>query len=219
MKYYPVFLDVKERPCLVVGGGRVGTRKALGLVRANARVRVVSPEVSPELAQAAQAEELITLVKRPFENRDLEGICLVFAATDNMDLNARVRKAAANANVMCNAADGSDKGDFILPAVVEREDLLLAVSTCGASPALAKSLRQKLEQDFGPEYGKLIRLLANIRKRLLAEGHNPEQHKKQFTALVEKDLAGLIAAKENQRINQILDEVLGNGFSYEDLSA
>jgi precorrin-2 dehydrogenase/sirohydrochlorin ferrochelatase len=221
MKYYPVLMDVSRKTCLVVGGGSVGSRKAVGLVRAGAKVRVVSPEMAPRL-EAAVLEDpdgALELIKRPFEPKDIEGMGLVFAATDNVLLNAEVRETCARANVLCNAADGEDKGDFILPAVVARGDLLIAVSTCGASPALAKRLRKDLEEGFGPEYGELAGLLARVRKRLLARGHDPAGHKKILTALVEKDLAPMIAARDYSTLNEILYQVLGEGFSWDDLTA
>lgn len=221
MTYYPVLMDIRDKPCLVVGGGAVGSRKAFGLLRAGARVRVVSPEMVPEL-QAAAGEHLagvLDLKVRPFDPEDIQGMRLVFVATDNSGLNAEVRGACARANVLCNAAEGEDKGDFILPAVVSRGDLVMAVSTCGASPALARRIRKDLEAAFGPEYGELVKLLGRIRTRLLARGHDPAGHRRLLTALVEQDLAPMIAARDYTKIDEILGQVLGEGFSWHDLTA
>ena len=220
MKYYPVLMDVRDRACLVVGGGAVGTRKALGLARAGARVRVVSPEVSPKLVDAAKkTDPAIELIKRPFQPSDLGGVSLAFAATNHSDINARVRQAAVRANVLCNAAEGEDKGDFILPSVVAREDLIIAVSTSGASPALAKRIRVQLEQAYGPEYGELAGLLAQVRRHLLDRGHDPAGHKQLLTDLVARDLAPLIARRDIPTINEIVTQVLGEEFSWEGLTA
>ncbi|MEH0019830.1 MAG: bifunctional precorrin-2 dehydrogenase/sirohydrochlorin ferrochelatase [Desulfobacter sp.] len=215
MKYYPIFLDVQDKTCLVVGGGKVGTRKALGLAKANARVRVVSPGFSPELENNTHPN--ICLDNKTFDASDLQGACLVFAATDSSALNAQIRDAARRAGILCNIADGDDKGDFILPSVVSREDLILAVSTCGSSPAMAKRLRRELEAKFGPEYGTALTLMANIRTKLLARGHDPEGHKKVFTALVASGLPELIAAGDQSRIDAVLAEVLGSGFTFDGL--
>ena len=217
MRYYPVFMDVTDKTCLVVGGGSVGTRKALGLLKAGARVKVVSPAMTDPLLAAACESPMLELVVRPFEPGDMNGVSLVFAATDHQALNARVRTAAAEAGVLCNAADGEDKGDFILPSVVSRGDLLLAVSTCGASPALAKAIRKRLEQSFGPEYETLTRLLARVRQRLLEQGHDPAGHKQVLTTLVEQDLAPLLAVRDHAAVDQILFQVLGQGFSWDSL--
>jgi len=215
MKYYPIFLDVKDKACLVVGGGRVGVRKAKGLARAGAIVTVVSPQFSPELEAAGDGK--IGLEKKAFDEADLEGVSLVFAATDNQALNATVREAARSKGILCNIADGQDKGDFILPSVVARDDLLIAVSTCGASPALAKQLKGELAREFGPEYGVMLTLMANIRSRLLTKGHDPKGHKKIFTALVEGGLVDMIAKKETARIDAVLAEVVGPGYIFEEL--
>ncbi len=215
MKYYPVFLDVKDRFCLVVGGGRVGTRKALGLVAAHARVRVVSLGFSNDLVEARS--ERLCLDKKPFEVSDLAGVCLVFAATDSRKMNARVRDAARQAGILCNIADGKDKGDFILPALVTRGDLQVAVSTGGASPALAKRLRRELETLFGPEYEIMLRLMAAVRAKMIAQGHDPEGHKKIFTDLVSQELPAMIAGRNIKKIDAVLARLPGDGFTFEDL--
>lgn len=215
MDYYPIFLDVKDRYCLVAGGGAVGTRKAFGLARAGARVIVVSPGFSDELSNTPFSA--ITLKKKKFEDSDLDGMSLAFAATDNMQLNARIRQAAQKKNILCNIADGRDKGDFILPAVVDRGDLLFAVSTCGASPALSRRLRIALETRFGPEYGILANLLGRIRSILLEQGHDPKAHRKIFCALLDADLPEKIAAGQTRQIDAVLARVLGEGFNLERL--
>lgn len=215
MDYYPIFLDIKDRCCLVAGGGAVGTRKAFGLVRAGARVIVVSLGFSDELSNTPFSA--ITLKEKEFEDSDLDGMSLVFAATDNMQLNARIRQAAQKKNVLCNIADGRDKGDFILPAVVDRGDLLFAVSTCGASPALSRRLRMELETRFGPEYGMLATLLGRIRAILLEREHDPKGHRKAFCALLDTNLPEMIAAGQTRQIDAVLARVLGDGFSLERL--
>ena len=215
MDYYPIFLDVKDRCCLVVGGGAVGTRKAFGLAGAGARVIVVSLGFSDELSNTPFSA--VTLKEKKFEDSDLDGMSLVFAATDNMQLNARIRQAAQKKNILCNIADGRDKGDFILPAVVDRGDLLFAVSTCGASPALSRRLRMALEARFGPEYGILTALLGSIRAILLERGHDPKGHRKIFCALLDANLPEKIAAGQTRQIDAVLAKVIGDGFSLDRL--
>lgn len=213
MKYYPIFLDVKGRDCLVVGGGEVGTRKAMGLYRSGARVRVISKTFSQKLETMSD----ICLASKSYEPSDLATAFLVFAATDNKDLNQQVREDATARGILCNVADAPDRSDFILPSVVERGDLVCAVSTSGASPALAKKIRKDLEQMLGPEYKDFLLLMANTRKKLLEEGHDPSTHKKIFTALVEKKIPELIAANDQTRIDSVLLELLGSGYEYERL--
>lgn len=213
MKYYPIFLDVKERDCLVVGGGEVGTRKAMGLCRSGARVRVISRAFSQKLTTASD----ICLVCKSYEPSDLDTAFLVFAATDNTDLNERIQADAKSRGILCNIADAPDRSDFILPSVVERGDLVCAVSTSGASPALAKHIRKDLERILGPEYESFLLLMGSIRKKLLAAGHDPDAHKKIFTALVGKEIPALIAANDESRIDVVLFELLGPGYEYQRL--
>jgi precorrin-2 dehydrogenase/sirohydrochlorin ferrochelatase len=213
MKYYPIFLDVQDRDCLVVGGGDVGTRKAMGLYRSGARVRVISKKFSQKL----EAISGICLVCKSYEPSDLAMAFLVFAATDNKALNQQVREDATAREILCNVADAPDRSDFILPSIVERGDLVCAVSTSGASPALAKKIRKDLEQMLGPEYKDFLLLMANTRKKLLEEGHDPGAHKKIFTALVGKKIPELIAANDKTRIDLVLLELLGAGYEYERL--
>jgi precorrin-2 dehydrogenase len=213
MKYYPIFLEVQDRDCLVVGGGAVGTRKAMGLFRSGARVRVISREFSQKLESISG----ISRVCKPYEPSDLDRAFLVFAATDNRALNQQIRQDAKARAVLCNVADAPDRSDFILPSVVDRGDLVCAVSTAGASPALAKKIRKDLEQMLGPEYTDFLVLMKNIRKKLLEAGHDPDGHKKIFKALVEKTIPALIAADDRTRINQVLAELLGPGYEYERL--
>ncbi len=213
MKYYPIFLDVRDRDCLVVGGGAVGTRKAMGLYRSGARVRVISKKFS----QTLETISGICLMCKFYEPSDLARAFLVFAATDNTDLNQQIREDATARDILCNIADAPDRSGFILPSVVERGDLVCAVSTSGASPALAKKIRKDLEQMLGPEYGDFLLLMKHIRKKLLEEGHNPRGHKKIFKALVEKKIPALIAANDQTRIDLVLLELLGPGYEYERL--
>lgn len=216
MKYYPVFLDIKDRLCLVVGGGNVGTRKAFGLARSGARVRVVSVEFTQKL-RAAQGRDLL-LQARPYSPSDLDGIYMVFAATDNQELNRQIREDARLANILCNCSDGQDKGDFILPSVMSQGDLVCAVSTCGASPALSKKVRRDLELIFGPEYKTLLTIMANVRQKMLAAGHDPAGHKKILTELVGRDLIPMISAGDFAGIDAIFQELLGPEFLFSDLA-
>ncbi|MCA1794556.1 MAG: bifunctional precorrin-2 dehydrogenase/sirohydrochlorin ferrochelatase [Desulfotignum sp.] len=213
MKYYPVFLDTRGRNCLVVGGGRVGTRKAKTLVRSGAYVTVVSKK----MCEALEKLPGIVVKRRAFHPGDLEGMFLVFAATNDAGLNQQVLTDARAVRVLCNSADAPGQGDFILPAVMEQGDLICAVSTCGASPVLAKKIRDDLAQAYGPEYAMFLLLMKAIRKKLLAAGHDPQGHKMIFRALMEKNLPALIAAKDFAAIDTALFELLGNGFDSTDL--
>ncbi len=211
MKYYPAFLDVNGRGCLVVGGGAVGTRKVRTLLECGARVTVISAAFSPELEELS-ADGRVVLKNGPYRARDLEGKFLVIGATDDEDLNRRVSEDAARRNMLCNIADRPEACSFILPAIVSRGDLVIAISTSGKSPAFAKYLRRRLQREFGPEYARFLEIMGAVRRRLLADEHAPEAHKPLFEALINGGLVDLIREGEEDKIDALLEKILGPGF-------
>jgi precorrin-2 dehydrogenase/sirohydrochlorin ferrochelatase len=145
VKYYPVFLVLRERPCLIIGGGEVAERKTLSLLEAGADVTVVSPTLSPKLAELARTQKVRHL-PRTFEEHDLAGIFLVIAATDSPEINASVARLCRKKHVLVNVAAPPEESSFIVPSVVERGDLVIAISTSGDSPGLSKRIRRELEE-------------------------------------------------------------------------
>lgn len=218
MRYYPVYLDMRGRKALVVGGGAVGSRKAETLLRAGAHVTLVSPRVTAAVRSLAR-EGRLTWHARPYRAPDMEGVFLVFSATDDFDLNRRIEADAARHRVLCNFADQPDRGQFILPSIVERGDLLISISTSGTSPAVARRLRMELEAYFGEEYGPFLRLMRAIREQLLEREHAPEAHRQLFGRLIDGGLLGLVKAGDRTGIDTLLQSVLGDGFDAERLMA
>ena len=216
MRYYPIQMDVRDRPCLVVGGGSVGTRKVETLLKCGARVTVVSPEASTQLEKLAQ-EGKIALERRGYRSSDLTGKVLVMGATDDEALNYRISREAEAERIPCNIADRPEACSFILPSIVERGDLVITISTSGKSPALAKRLRRRLETQFGDEYAQLLELMGAIRRDLLSREHAPEAHKPMFEALIDAGLVEMIRDGRRADIDRLLLEVLGEGFSYRKL--
>jgi precorrin-2 dehydrogenase/sirohydrochlorin ferrochelatase len=160
--FYPAFLDLADKPVLVVGGGVVAKQKVDALIRAGARVTLVAPEALPALRK----KRGLRWVKRPFRPGDVKGAHLAVAATDDEALNARVSAACRARGVWANVVDRPALCDFIVPAVTSRGPVTFAVSTGGASPALAKFLARRLEKLFGPETAAAARLLARLRPKL-----------------------------------------------------
>lgn len=216
MKYYPINLDIKNRKCLVVGGGAVGTRKVNTLLECGARVTVVGPGPTPQLFRLAK-DGAITLKRRDYRSDDITGMFLVIGATDDESLNRRVSKDAERANILCNIADRPEVCNFILPSIVRRGDLVITISTSGKSPALAKHLRQQLETQFGPEYADFLILMGAIRKKLLGQAHEPEVHKELFHKLIGSGLIQLMQAGKTEEINSLLYKILGEGYHIEEL--
>jgi len=214
MRYYPIYLDLRDRDCLVVGGGGVATRKVETLLQAGARVVVVSRQTSPQLAALAEVRQ-IRLARRDFHSDDLQGMFLVFGATNDPALNRRIGDEARRRGILCNIVDQPARGQFIVPAVVSRGDLLISISTAGQSPALAKRIRAQVEARYGEEYALLLELLGAVRRKLLAQGHDPEGHKALLARLLEDDLAARIKAGEIRQIDRVLMETLGAEFRWE----
>lgn len=216
MRYYPIHLDIQNRNCLVVGGGGVGTRKVITLLKCGAKVTVVSPVISERLQNLAESAPL-RLEPRPYRTADLAGMFLVIGATDDEPLNRQISSDAEHRNTLCNIADRPEVCNFILPSIVQRDDLVITISTSGRSPALAKKLRETLESQFGEEYGDFLQLMGAIRNKLLSQAHEPETHKPLFEQLINSDLVVMIQAGKTEEINALLFDILGEGYNFEEL--
>ena len=218
MRYYPVYLDIENRNCLVVGGGSVGTRKVLTLLACGANVTVVSTAVTEKLKELSN-NGLIRLKERSFQPTDLDDRFLVIGATDRQELNFNIHAEAERRGLLCNIADRPEVCNFILPSIVNRGDLIIAISTSGKSPAFAKRLRKHLEKEFGNEYAEFLNLMGAIRKKLLSQDHEPEAHKHLFEQLIERDLVQMIRNGDTDNINSLLHEILGEGYELESLTS
>ncbi|MEC4686113.1 MAG: bifunctional precorrin-2 dehydrogenase/sirohydrochlorin ferrochelatase [Nitrospirota bacterium] len=172
MRYYPVFLNLEGKRCIVIGGGEVAERKVLTLLEAGASVTVISPELTERLAGLKRAGQ-IEHIQRRYQEGDLTGAFIVIAATSAMDVNRKVSGDAGNIPV--NVVDVPDLCTFIVPSVVKRGELTIAVSTSGASPALSRSIREELEDLYTKEAGDLLQHIAGIRKTLMESDIPPEK--------------------------------------------
>ena len=169
MGYYPVLLDLAGRRCVMVGGGIIAGRRVDGLLAAGARVTVISPRLTPALAALA-AEGRIEHEPRSYRDGDLAGAELAFVATDTGEVNAAVAREARERGIWINAADDPARCTFILPALVRRGDLTVAVATGGSSPALARAIREELEAYLTDDYTTLASIAAEARRELRAAG-------------------------------------------------
>jgi precorrin-2 dehydrogenase len=169
MGYYPVLLDLAGRRCVMVGGGIIAGRRVDGLLTAGARVTVISPRLTRTLAARA-AEGRIDHEAREYRDGDLDGADLAFVATDAGEVNAAVAREARARGVWINAADDPARCTFILPALVRRGDLTVAVATGGSSPALARAIREELETYLTDDYATLAAIAAEARREVRAAG-------------------------------------------------
>jgi precorrin-2 dehydrogenase/sirohydrochlorin ferrochelatase len=176
-KLFPIFVKLSGRPCLVAGAGTIGESKIASLLEADARVRVVSPEATPQVQSFAESKK-IEWRRRAWEPADLDGMFLVVAATSSAAVHERIFEEATRRGVLCNIVDVPALCDFYYPAVVQRGALQIAISTAGQSPALAQRLRKELEAQFGSEYAAWLEQLGQEREKLFAEPRDPEERKR-----------------------------------------
>jgi precorrin-2 dehydrogenase/sirohydrochlorin ferrochelatase len=212
MNFYPAFLDLRGRPCLIAGGGAVAERKALSLFDAGADLTVVSPQLTPVLQELSRKNKIMHR-QRPYEEQDLAGMYLAVAATNDTVVNAAVARDCRRLGILVNSATSPDDSSFIVPSVVERGNLLIAVSTCGSSPALARKVREDLERTYGPEYGLFLEKMALLRRKLLHEVADEGMRRRVFQALVDSDVLFLLKGgadhEADLRIADIVKAVAG----------
>lgn len=203
--YYPVFLDLRGRRCVVVGGGEVALRKVEGLLAAGAEVTVVAPQALPMPAG-------VTLVERAFRPDDLDGAFFVISATGDRAVNSAVAEEAKARDILINVVDVPAESSAILPAVVRRGEFVLAISTGGASPALARRLRERLEQEFGEEYGELIAFLKSLRQtwepRYKTEGVPPAARKAAWEQVLDLPLLDWLRTGRRAEAQEAAEAIL-----------
>ncbi|BDV01430.1 precorrin-2 dehydrogenase [Thermodesulfomicrobium sp. WS] len=210
MHSYPILIDTRDLHALVVGAGSVGLRKIHGLLEAGppARLTVVDPTPPQALYALASAHPGMVIHARPFADTDIAEAQLVFACTPDAELNRHIATRCRQAQILCNSATQPEDGSFALPACVRRGDFLVCVATAGASPALARQVRRRLEAEFGPEYGALTQLLAQIRPYVLALGAPATTNAEIFRALAASSLVDALRDQDLSRCMAILQEHL-----------
>jgi precorrin-2 dehydrogenase/sirohydrochlorin ferrochelatase len=216
MKYYPILLDLDGKLCVVVGGGRVAERKVRSLLQAGAVVRVISLHLTFALERLKEKGE-ITHSRRSFRSGDLHGAFLAIAATNDRVVNDRVFDLAVHQRIPVNVVDDPAHSSFIVPSLVQRGDLLIAISTSGQSPALARALRQKLQKEIGPEYIFLLKLLGAVRKKILSLGMGQKLNQAIFRKLVAGSLLPFIRKNDYTGLERRMETLLGSGFSLKKL--
>jgi siroheme synthase-like protein len=196
--FYPLFFDLRGRKCLVVGAGEIATRKAESLLSSGADVKVVSPEACEDMKKLL-ADSRLEWLQRPFEASDLDGCLLVIASTNDPDVNRHVFDEAEKRGMPANIVDVPELCNFIVPSVMRRGDFQVAVSTGGASPVLARESRKWLEKAFGPQWGPLVKTLAEIRSTLKERLPKEEYRRCFWDMMIDLDFFNSLSEEHAER--------------------
>jgi precorrin-2 dehydrogenase/sirohydrochlorin ferrochelatase len=188
---YPIFLDIMGQRCVVVGAGTVGQRKVQSLLSAGAAVTVVAPEATARV-ELLSVEGKLQWLAEAYQPSHLDGARLVFAATDDPELNCRVAEDARARGALVNVAEPPEAGDFAVPATVRRGEICIAVSTGGASPSLAKKLREQIEAVVGEEYAALVELLGEMRMTLEQQVKAQNKRQQVYQAILNSEALALL---------------------------
>ena len=203
--YYPVYLDLTGRPCVVVGGGRVAERKVATLLKYGADVTVISPEVMPALEILVEQERII-VERRGYVRGDLAGAFVVICATDSEEINRAVYSEAEEHGVLVNVVDVPPLCNFIVPSIVKRGGLQIAISTGGAAPAVAKRVRKRLQEEFGEEWGPYVALLGEIRALAMSQIDDDAERKAFFERVADSDVLARFTRGETPVAADVLSE-------------
>lgn len=205
--YYPVFLDLKGRRCLVVGGGSVAERKTRMLLEHNALVTVISPALNQGLQQLAE-QGAIQVVPRNFQSNDLRGAFLAIAATDDPITNAAVSDKGRKQRILINVVDDPKVSDFIVPSIVRRGDITIAISTAGKSPALARKIRTELDAILPAQYARLLSLVSDVREELAQRQISVDSEKWQRSLKIDVLLEMIGKGQIDQARKKLIEDLI-----------
>jgi precorrin-2 dehydrogenase/sirohydrochlorin ferrochelatase len=200
---YPVTLNLEDRRCVVIGGGRVAERKVQSLLAAGAKVWVIAPEATP-LLQRLSGEQKITWVRNEYDEDCLEDSFLAVAATDRRDINNMISSDCRKRNILVNVVDSMVESDFIFNSFIQRGDLIIAVSTNGKSPALASKIKEELQEVYGPQYARLLDFLGDVRAEILRAVSGAGMKNKLLKEIVSSEIVDLVL---EGRIEEAAEEV------------
>lgn len=211
MPFYPVFLDLRGRACVVIGSGALAEEKVKGLLHAGATVTVIAPALSPELENLAE-EGRIAVRRRMYLSGDLQGAVLglvCFGSAQAPETVGAIWQEARESGILINTIDDPPHCDFLAPSIVRRGDLAVAISTGGNAPALAVRLRQKLEGMLGDEHGRFLALAGAVRARLAAAVPDFATRRERWYRLVDSDVLSLLKQGDEGTARRRFQEILG----------
>ncbi|HIA08122.1 MAG TPA: uroporphyrinogen-III C-methyltransferase [Chromatiaceae bacterium] len=209
MDFLPIFLSIRERRCLVVGGGEIASRKVALLREADALITVVSPDLTDSLNSLKSSNQL-THIARQFEATDLEGVHLVIAATDDDQVNRLVSELAQARCLPCNVVDSPALCSFVMPSIIDRSPVVIAVSTGGASPILARLLRGKIESIIPTAYGRLAELTRSFRDKVKERFSSVEERRTFWEKVLGGPVTEMVLSGQDEQARTTLEEILSN---------
>ena len=209
--YYPVYIQLREQPCVVIGGGNIAEGKVEGLLAAQAKVTVISPILTPRLHDLVEEKQIIYLA-RSYHPGDLTGAFLVICATDQAEINHRVWQEATANRQLVNVVDDTPRCNFIAPSILRKGDLTIAISTSGKAPALAVRLKERLQRELGPEYERFLELAGELRQPLARHIPDFETRKALWYELVDSEILDALARGDESSARETISQIVGFEF-------
>lgn len=185
MSYFPIFIEMKDKNCLVVGGGKIATRKIKTLLSYEAKIKVVAPHICDEIKQYKKENINLELEEREFIYEDCLNAFLVIGATNDIKLNKNIYNYCNQHNILVNIINGKDFCTFLFPSTIKRRDISIGITTSGKSPALAKAIRRQIEENFPSHYGELNDILGWAREQVIKEIGEEKKRRGIFSHLIE----------------------------------
>ena len=209
--YYPVYIQLLEQPCTVIGGGKIAEGKVEGLLTAEANVTVISPNLTLRLHELAE-EKQITYLARTYQPGDLTGAFMVICATDQAEINHQVWQEALANRQLVDVVDDTPRCNFIAPSILRKGDLTIAISTSGKAPALAVRLKERLQRELGSEYERFLELAGELREPLARNVPDFETRKALWYELVDSEILDALARGDETSAREIISQVVGFEF-------
>ena len=210
--YYPVYIQLRDQPCVVIGGGRIAEGKVEGLLAAEAKVTVISPDLTHRLQELVEQKQLAYLA-RVYQPGDLAGAFMVICATDQVDINQQVWREANSNHQLVNVVDDTPRCNFIAPSILRKGDLTIAISTSGKAPALAVRLKERLQREIGHEYERFLELAGELREPLAQFVPDFETRKALWYELVDSEILEVLARGDEISAREIISRVVGFDFA------
>jgi siroheme synthase-like protein len=209
--YYPVYVELREQPCLVIGGGKIAEGKVDCLCAVQAQVTVISPALTPHLRDLVEGQQ-ITYLARTYQPGDLTGAFLVICATDQAEINHQVWQEASANRQLVNVVDDTPRCNFIAPSILRKGDLTIAISTSGKAPALAVRLKERLQRELGSEYERFLELAGELREPLARHIPDFETRKALWYELVDSEIFDILARGDEASAREVISQIVGFEF-------